>query len=265
MQEKMIVANRHIQEGLELRETLYAAECKLPVHAHEEARFVVVLHGTFNETSRKSTHTCHPTTLVFRPAGEKHSNLFGSDPSSCINIALGQMWLDRFRELSGQWNNSLYCDGQQIPKLAFRLKRELEFRDQSTPLAIEAFVLEMGVFAQRSWNEHREFRSLPWMKKTLDLLHSQYLERLTIKQIASEVDMHPVYVIRAFRKQHGCTPADYVRQMRIRHAMHLLATTDRSLADIALHTGFCDQSHFSRAFKSLTRTSPARFRRKNRV
>jgi transcriptional regulator GlxA family with amidase domain len=45
------------------------------------------------------------------------------------------------------------------------------------------------------------------------------------------------------------------------HAAHLLVNTEDAVVDIALATGFCDQAHFSRAFKAATGRTPTAFRR----
>ena len=65
---------------------------------------------------------------------------------------------------------------------------------------------------------------------------------------------------RTFRKRFRCTPGEYQRRGRVDHAGRQLATTRRSLADIARDAGFADQAHFSRVFKVHTGLSPARFR-----
>jgi AraC-like DNA-binding protein len=69
-----------------------------------------------------------------------------------------------------------------------------------------------------------------------------------------------VFLARAFRKHHGCTVGEYVRQLRVERAMERLARSDDSLAAIALDVGFADFSHFARVFKRQTGTTPGRFR-----
>jgi AraC-like DNA-binding protein len=49
-------------------------------------------------------------------------------------------------------------------------------------------------------------------------------------------------------------------KMRIDEALHLLLTTDRPLCDLALETGFCDQSAFTRHFRRMTGVPPGVFR-----
>jgi len=52
---------------------------------------------------------------------------------------------------------------------------------------------------------------------------------------------------------------------RINSARDLLAQSEVPLAEIATMCGFADQSHFSRRFACVNGTSPARWRREQRV
>ena len=56
----------------------------------------------------------------------------------------------------------------------------------------------------------------------------------------------------------------YLNQYRIQRAQDLLARTDRSIADISLDTGYCDQSYFGAVFRKLAGTTPAAYRRRYR-
>jgi transcriptional regulator GlxA family with amidase domain len=53
---------------------------------------------------------------------------------------------------------------------------------------------------------------------------------------------------------------DYVRDRRLLRAAALIRETKLKLADVAAAVGFCDQAHFSRAFKARFGTTPAAFR-----
>lgn len=66
-------------------------------------------------------------------------------------------------------------------------------------------------------------------------------------------------VIRDFKRVAGMTPGQYLRDCRIRNASALMRT-GKPLAEIAFETGFADQSHLTRLFKSMRGLSPGAFR-----
>ena len=92
------------------------------------------------------------------------------------------------------------------------------------------------------------------------MIDSYYMTRLTLNHISGVVGVHPVHLAREFRRHFGRTVGDYIRQQRIGQACRELKKDGAPLVEIALSVGFSSQSHFTRAFKSLTGTTPSSFR-----
>src|SRR2546423_9279770 len=85
--------------GLSFAECRYPADCSMPSHAHPEAYFVFSLQGTIKAVLRKQTFLRKPSTLIFLPAGEPHSNFFPQEGKT-FNIALESEWLERLQSAS---------------------------------------------------------------------------------------------------------------------------------------------------------------------
>jgi AraC-like DNA-binding protein len=83
---------------------------------------------------------------------------------------------------------------------------------------------------------------------------------LDIDELAAIVRMSSSHFTRSFHKSVGLTPHRYVIQNRVMRARELLATTNLPLTEIALTTGFSDQSHFSRRFQEIVGVPPGAFR-----
>ncbi|MEW7847856.1 AraC family transcriptional regulator [Massilia aurea] len=64
-----------------------------------------------------------------------------------------------------------------------------------------------------------------------------------------------------FNEHHGSTPGEYLLARRLEHACALLAGTARSVSDIALASGFSDQTSLTRAMRRTLDTTPAAYRR----
>lgn len=62
----------------------------------------------------------------------------------------------------------------------------------------------------------------------------------------------------------GVTPADFLREARIKRACSLLATTKMAISDIAYRCGFSDPKYFSRTFRQSTGMTPTDYRSKER-
>jgi len=67
---------------------------------------------------------------------------------------------------------------------------------------------------------------------------------------------------RMFRRQMQATPQQFLRRLRLRLACRELTTTRRSLTAIAVHHGFCDQSHFVHEFRREFGIPPGEYRKR---
>jgi AraC family transcriptional regulator len=84
--------------------------------------------------------------------------------------------------------------------------------------------------------------------------------------MAAVARLNPYHFARQLKRATGLPPHQYVIARRVERAKQLLqAGTDLSLAEVALHAGFCDQSQFSRHFKRLVGVTPGQFRTPARI
>jgi AraC family transcriptional regulator len=244
--------------GLLVLETRYARGHHTEPHAHAQASFSLVLEGGFEHRTRGATVGCGPATLLLHDAGEVHSEDFHRDAARCLVVELGAQWLQR----TAGWNGSLGGFALHGPGPAAALARqihgELRQADDVAGLAIEGLVLQLLAAVRRTRSAERH--PAPNVAKARDLLHARFMEPLGLQDLAEATGLHPVSVAQAFRKAHGVSAGAYQRRLRIEFACRELLRGRRTLAEIALAAGFYDQSHFTRTFRRLVGTTPARYR-----
>jgi len=84
---------------------------------------------------------------------------------------------------------------------------------------------------------------------------------LTLKRMASVANLRPYEFVRQFKAATGLTPYQYVIHSRVERAQQLLRTHGKlSLAEVAVRTGFSDQSHLTSLFKRIIGVTPRQFR-----
>jgi AraC family transcriptional regulator len=84
---------------------------------------------------------------------------------------------------------------------------------------------------------------------------------LTLEQMAAAAHLSAYHFARQFKAATELPPHQYVIMRRVERAKQLLeAGTDLSLAEVAAHAGFSDQSQFSHHFKHLVGVTPGQFR-----
>ncbi|WP_212593005.1 helix-turn-helix domain-containing protein [Spirosoma agri] len=84
---------------------------------------------------------------------------------------------------------------------------------------------------------------------------------LTIKLLAEKVNLNPEYFSRLFETHTGTRPLAFIQEKRIERAVHIMATSQASLSEIANLTGFTSLPHFTRMFKKIIGLPPGMYRR----
>jgi AraC family transcriptional regulator len=88
----------------------------------------------------------------------------------------------------------------------------------------------------------------------------------TLEQMAAVARLSPYHFARQFKAATGLPPHQFVILRRVERAKQLLrAQTGLSLAEVAAHAGFSDQSQFTHHFKRLVGVTPRQFRTPARI
>jgi len=104
----------------------------------------------------------------------------------------------------------------------------------------------------------------PWQKlRTEEMLRAHLPGNLTIKELATACSLSASHFGRCFRLIFGTSVHQRLIRLRIEHAKELLSRTSKTLVEIALLSGFCDQAAFSRTFSRIEHMTPSYWRRLN--
>lgn len=87
-------------------------------------------------------------------------------------------------------------------------------------------------------------------------------EKITSGEMARSAGTSVRGLERAFDRDYGLSPRQYLRRLRMQTACQLLVSTRSPLAQVADRCGFADQSHFNRDFKRMTGMTPRAYRLK---
>lgn len=98
------------------------------------------------------------------------------------------------------------------------------------------------------------------IKKAMSYISDNFSSNITLDDVAHHVHLNPAYFSTIFKQSCGSSFKEYLNMVRIEESKRLLANTDYSVVDIAVATGFMDQSYFSKVFKKYTGLTPKQYR-----
>lgn len=73
------------------------------------------------------------------------------------------------------------------------------------------------------------------------------------------------HICRTFRQALGCTPTEYINDLRLNYAANYLLHSDINVIDICYNCGFNNISHFYHLFSAKYHMSPAQYRKENSI
>ncbi len=245
----------------DLRVGTYTPRSTMAPHAHEESSFTIVLKGSYQERIVGRSIEHRPGSMLFYPAGEKHSQQFGRHGSHKLIFRPSESCLELLRDGKIRLPQAPYVGSPCIRAMATRVIKEMRTADTFSAMVIEGSVLELVATFGRISAADTHSQAVPkWLKVCREMLEVQPEASFTHVALAFQVGKHPVHLAKAFRKAYGETIGECQRRSRLSKAESLLQRRNMPLLDIALECGFSNQSHFSRSFKAAFGTTPTVYR-----
>ena len=154
--------------------------------------------------------------------------------------------------------DALRLTGPTARRAALRLTRSLLARDAEA-LSLEGLSLELAAQALTPTPDGDKRPS--WLDSAETYLADTFDQPISVADLAEIAGVHPVHLARGYRRWFGAAPGDRLRTRRLERAADLLMRSRDPIGDIALASGFCDQSHLNRQFVKAYGVTPGEFAR----
>jgi AraC-like DNA-binding protein/DNA-binding MarR family transcriptional regulator len=117
---------------------------------------------------------------------------------------------------------------------------------------------------RRSSTDARRGLAAWQVRKVTEYMTTHLSERVRVSDLARQVGLSASGFSRAFKVSMSTSPHKWQLSERILAAQIMLREGARSLAEVALATGFAEQSHFARVFREMVGVTPGAWQRRNR-
>ena len=100
--------------------------------------------------------------------------------------------------------------------------------------------------------------------RVMRYIEEHYTEQISMDAMARLAGLSSTHFNRRFRSLLRMSPTDFLRSLRMQEAQRLLTVSQDSVGEIALASGFYDQSHFTKRFRATTGMTPLAYRKRFR-
>ncbi len=98
------------------------------------------------------------------------------------------------------------------------------------------------------------------VEAAVGFIDENYTGGIAVEDVAQFVHVSYVQLYRLFKSYLGDTISGYLNRKRMGKAQQLLVSSNKSVGNIALETGFNSENHFCRAFKKFCGVTPMEYR-----
>jgi AraC-like DNA-binding protein len=242
-------------------------------HYHPEYELTLILEGSGKRMVGDSLEYFVPGDLVLLGPGLPHTWI-SEEPSAAVVIQFSEAFVapflqypecDRLFGLLGRSSQGLYFPpkGPTIEAVSMLPARKGTRRitcllDILQTLAGGASRALASPYFQPSAGRRSEDR----IGKVFQYIHRHSSEEVPLKKIAALINLSESAFCKFFKRTTGKTFSDYLADIRIGHACHLLSESDDTIAGVAYRSGFDSLTYFNRVFLRKKGMRPREFRQR---
>lgn len=166
------------------------------------------------------------------------------------------------------WEPGLPVRNPLVGALVLALKAEAESSYLGGTVYGESLATALAVELVRHFTTTGAPRELPSgsrlsrqvLRRVVEHIQAHLAEEITLHDLAGAAGLSPFHFARLFKQTTGKAPHQYLIRCRVEKARELLVGGHQPVAEVALASGFCDQSHLTAHFKRLFGVTPRQFR-----
>ena len=258
--------------------------CIVDYHWHAFIELIYMLSGKAFAIINGEEHTLLPGDLLFINSRENHT-IFGWPETAyvCLRIApdlpliLDEETFRNIMPLHFRTDTSLprrYFRAQDIattplPYLVLSIVDEFHVKEAGYEWYMHSLVSQLYLRIYRFWIENGlvvpetaagKQQYDVRLRKLFGYIDQNYAEKLTLRDAVHITGLSYSYLSRFFHDSIGQPFTAYLTNIRLLEAEKLLLSTDMSIVNIALETGFGSSSYFTAKFKESRGVTPSEFR-----
>jgi AraC family transcriptional regulator len=244
----------------QVRTVDYRPGTRMPPHTHDLPSVTLVLAGAIRETVGSVEDDAGPLSVVVKPAGVRHADVFGPRGARTLQIVWHRGWeaSESHGILAPGW--AWHHLPRGTPEFLALARDARDARAPST--ALESRIWDALAALEASAETQGTGGPAPgWLVRVKEELDDRMDEGVEVRELAEAAGLHPGSLSRAFRRHFGDSVTGYRARERLRRAVQALTSRAGSLSRIAHQAGYADHPHLCRAVRSATGLTPSELRR----
>lgn len=260
--EKVKLSNLHFHDEIEV---LNVIEGAMLVELADGTQYEVNAH----ETAVIGSRVPH---LTFALGETLHNNLLQFKSAPFENSEDSRMGYEKYilRFTSANRGNIVVSREDEIFNCVNDICTEYTEKNEGYDMYITANIYKMLGFLHRTGFlsgglGKLDIAKIHRLEPVIKYVHEHYNTEISLADMSKLLGISEYHFCRLWKGAVGESFIDYLNFVRVSKADKLLRTTEQSVLDVALDTGFSSLSYFNRVFKKFRYCSPTVYRKASRT
>lgn len=123
---------------------------------------------------------------------------------------------------------------------------------------VSHYIQNLMSLLQETASDRQDYH--PHIKKIIEAIKKNYNNDLTLDSMATQLNLTSAHLSRLFKGEVGISYKQYLTKYRLNLIKKLLITTDKTIQEIAILTGYQSANQLTRIFKKYEQITPKNYR-----
>jgi AraC-like DNA-binding protein len=250
--------------------TFYTSDINFPSHLHSNLELLYVLNGTISISIQSQTKLLKEGDFAIIFPNVIHS--YDSQPetdtsgSSLILIAICGLNLtgEYLKKVTRYYPADPFIPADKLHENVIYAMQQLETERRSGQNLSACAALLQLILARTipflDLVKNKDLETYDLTHKIVTYVSENFQDTLTLSDLAEHLNVSKYHLSRVFSAKLSTSFNNYLNYIRLNYAANLIQSTDYSMTQIGIDSGFESQRTFNRAFREVYHMSPSDYR-----
>lgn len=236
-------------------------------HWHEHIELHYVIKGEFEAVLDHKQYIAKAGDLVLINSNVLHTGYCKGEMEVQVMIFEMEAVSEELAEKNVLFEQIIRAD-EEINRIMTGIYKEGKEQEIGYRIQCKGLLLQLLIYLTRNYGKGmlsdkesaRRIRRLARFNTVIRYVQDHYSEPITNKELADLVQLSEDRFNHLFKECMGVSPLQYINEIRLNKAMHLLKTGEYSSSEVAELAGFSDYNYFGRIFRRTYGCTPSQMK-----
>lgn len=266
----------HTRETIPMKTFIYSAN-KMTMHWHRQIELLLVLEGSIKLKIATDEYEMHEDDLILLNTNQVHGIMETSEENILLSVQIEPSFYNKyflgFNNIRFDCKSFLHKGQDRFDVIRYKLAKivwEVNKKVLGYELNAVSYLAKLGSHLINNFpseeleNDTSESisRDIFRLNNIIEYIDENISNKITLKDLADDQGLSTYYLSHYIKRMMGISFQQYINLARLNLAIDLLLSTDKTITEIAIESGFASIKSFNTVIKRNHNCTPTEYREK---